>query len=91
MKLKTTHISAANMVKEASEEYIKFWQTSWEKENAKEYRDNLHISYKDAADLFCIGHLLEQNRIEEALELADNLDTAVREEIPNAAWDFLHQ
>lgn len=91
MKLKTTHISAANMVKEASEAYIKYWQTAWDKEDVKRYRADLRISYTDAADLFCIGHLLEQNRIEEARVLANSLDTAVREEIPDAAWDFLHQ
>jgi len=91
MKIKLTHISAANIVKEASTKYLEYWQTAWEKENVKEYRANLLISYTDAADLFCIGHLLEQNRVKEARDLADNLDTAVREEIPNSAWDFLHQ
>jgi hypothetical protein len=91
MRIKITHISAANMVKEASEAYIKYWQTAWEKEDTKRYREDLRISYQDGADLFCIGHLLEQNRVKEARDLANSLDTAVREEIPDAAWDFLHQ
>jgi hypothetical protein len=79
MKIKLTRISAANIVEDASEKYLKYWQTAWDK--GKEYRKNLRLSYQDAADLFCVGPLLRQNRIEEARNLADGLDTAVREEI----------
>ena len=91
MKLKITNTSAAHFVKEASEKYLQYWQTAWDKEDVKDYRKNLRLSYQDAADLYCIGVLLTQNRIKEARDLADDLDTVVREEIPDAAWEFLHQ
>ena len=86
-----SHKEAAQQVKEASAAYLKYWQTAWDKEDAKRYREDLRLSYQDAADIFCIGHLLEQNRVKEARVLANSLDTAVREEIPNAAWEFLHK
>lgn len=74
-------------MKEASEKYLKYWQVAWKGE--KEYLENLRISYKDAADLFCIGQYLEEDNFEKARKLAWNLDTAVREEIPDDVWDYL--
>lgn len=79
---------AAIYMKEASEKYLKYWQTAWKGE--KEYLENLRISYKDAADLFCIGHYLEEDNFWAAAKLANSLDTAVREEIPDDVWDYLN-
>jgi hypothetical protein len=45
----------------------------------------------DARSLRKVGKLIKSGKVQEAAEFASNLDTIVREAIPDKVWEFLMQ
>ena len=53
--------------------------------------DDIAMLYEDAADLAMIGQYLIEGNINAAYNLASDLDTLVRDEIPNSVWNYLQK
>ncbi len=53
--------------------------------------DDIAMLYEDAASLAMIGQYLIEGNINAAYSLASDLDTLVRDEIPNSIWNYLQK
>lgn len=53
--------------------------------------DDIELLYKDAASLSMIGQYMMEGNLDAAYGLASNLDTLVRDEIPNSVWNYLQK
>jgi len=53
--------------------------------------DDVELLYNDAANLAMIGQYLIEGNINAAYNLASELDTLVRDEIPNSVWNYLQK
>jgi len=76
--------SAAEQIEEAAKK--------WEKHGTQMFSKDPQMvaAYmKDKADLMMIAALLRKEQYEQALINAGNLDTIVRDTIPQPAWDFM--
>lgn len=61
-----------------------FFNGQWEE-------DDIELLYTDAANLAMIGQYLIDGNINAAYSLASELDTLVREEIPNSIWNYMQK
>ena len=61
-----------------------FFGGQWEEED-------IEMLYSDAANLAMIGQYLIEGNINAAYSLASELDTLVRDEIPNSVWNYLQK
>jgi hypothetical protein len=53
--------------------------------------DDIAMLFEDAASLAMIGQYLIEGNINAAYALASELDTLVRDEIPNSVWNYLQK
>jgi hypothetical protein len=53
--------------------------------------DDIAMLYEDAASLAMIGQYLIEGNINAAYSLASELDTLVRDEIPNSVWTYMQK
>jgi len=53
--------------------------------------DDIELLYKDAAGLSMIGQYMIEGDFDAAYGLASELDTLVRDEIPNSVWNYLEK
>jgi hypothetical protein len=53
--------------------------------------DDIAMLYEDAASLAMIGQYLIEGNINAAYNLASELDTLVRDEIPNSVWNYMQK
>jgi hypothetical protein len=53
---------------------------------ANYHEGTMEMYEQDAKDLQKIARLVRKGKLEQALDKIDNLDTAVRDEIPNSFW-----
>lgn len=53
--------------------------------------DDIEMLYKDAASLSMIGQYMQEGNLDAAYALAADLDTLVRDEIPNSVWNYLQK
>jgi hypothetical protein len=53
--------------------------------------DDIEMLYKDAAGLSMIGQYMIEGNFDAAYALASDLDTLVRDEIPNSVWNYLQK
>ena len=49
----------------------------------------LTVHTKDYLDLIKIANLINANQLTKAMKQIDNLDTEVRDEIPQDVWDYI--
>jgi hypothetical protein len=61
-----------------------FFKDQWQE-------DDIAMLYEDAASLAMIGQYLIEGNINAAYNLASELDTLVRDEIPNSVWNYLQK
>jgi hypothetical protein len=61
-----------------------FKNTQWEEQDVK-------MIFDDAQNLYLIGLYLIQGDVDAAMGLASELDTLVRDEIPNSIWNYLEK
>ena len=61
-----------------------FFNGQWEE-------DDIELLYGDAANLAMIGQYLIEGNINAAYSLASELDTLVRDEIPNSVWNYMQK
>ena len=61
-----------------------FFKDQWEE-------DDIEMLYKDAAGLSMIGQYMLEGNFDAAYSLASDLDTLVRDEIPNSVWNYLQK
>ena len=61
-----------------------FFKDQWEE-------DDIEMLYKDAAGLSMIGQYMLEGNLDAAYSLASDLDTLVRDEIPNSIWNYLEK
>ena len=61
-----------------------FFASEWQEED-------IAMLYKDAAGLCMIGQYMMEGDFNAAYSLASDLDTLVRDEIPNAIWNYLQK
>ena len=61
-----------------------FFKDQWEE-------DDIEMLYKDAAMLAMVGQYMIEGCFEAAYGLASELDTLVRDEIPNSIWKYLEK
>lgn len=61
-----------------------FFGGQWEEED-------IELLHNDAANLAMIGQYLIDGNINAAYSLASELDTIVREEIPNSVWTYMQK
>lgn len=61
-----------------------FFNNQWEEED-------IELLYNDAANLAMIGQYLIEGNINAAYSLASDLDTLVRDEIPNSVWSYMQK
>ena len=61
-----------------------FFKDQWEE-------DDIEMLYKDAAGLSMIGQYMIEGNFDAAYSLASDLDTLVRDEIPNSVWNYLEK
>ena len=61
-----------------------FFNGQWEE-------SDIELLYKDAAGLAMIGQYLIDGNINAAYSLASELDTIVRDEIPNSVWNYMEK
>ena len=52
---------------------------------------DVELLYSDAANLAMIGQYMMEGNFDAAYGLASNLDTLVRDEIPNSVWNYLQK
>ena len=52
---------------------------------------DIEMLYKDAASLSMIGQYMLEGNFDAAYALASELDTLVRDEIPNSVWKYLQK
>ena len=53
--------------------------------------DDVELLYNDAANLSMIGQYMIEGNLDAAYGLATELDTLVRDEIPNSIWNYLQK
>ena len=53
--------------------------------------DSIELLYRDAAMLAMVGQYMITGDLDAAYALACELDTLVRDEIPNAIWNYLEK
>ena len=61
-----------------------FFKDQWQE-------DDIEMLYKDAAGLAMIGQYMMEGDFNAAYSLASDLDTLVRDEIPNSVWNYLQK
>ena len=61
-----------------------FRGTQWEEQDVK-------MIFDDARNLYLVGLYMIEGDLDAALGLASELDTVVREEIPNSIWKYLEK
>ncbi len=61
-----------------------FFKDQWQE-------DDIEMLYKDAAGLSMIGQYMIEGDFNAAYSLASDLDTLVRDEIPNSVWNYLQK
>lgn len=61
-----------------------FFKDQWQE-------DDIEMLYKDAAGLSMIGQYMIEGDFNAAYSLASDLDTLVRDEIPNSIWNYLQK
>ena len=61
-----------------------FFKDQWQE-------DDIEMLYEDAANLAMIGQYMMEGNFDAAYALASNLDTLVRDEIPNSVWNYLQK
>jgi hypothetical protein len=61
-----------------------FKNTQWEEQDVK-------MIFDDARNLYLIGLYMIQGDFDAAMGLASELDTLVRDEIPNSIWNYLEK
>lgn len=52
---------------------------------------DIELLFKDAAALSMIGQYMIEGNFDAAYSLASELDTLVRDEIPNSVWNYLQK
>lgn len=52
---------------------------------------DIELLYQDAANLSIIGQYMIEGNFDAAYGLASELDTLVRDEIPNSIWNYLQK
>ena len=52
--------------------------------------DSIEMLYRDAAMLAMVGQYMIAGDLDAAYALASELDTLVRDEIPNSIWNYMH-
>jgi hypothetical protein len=53
--------------------------------------DSIELLYRDAAMLAMVGQYMIAGDFDAAYALASELDTLVRDEIPNSVWNYLQK
>ena len=53
--------------------------------------DSIELLYRDAAMLAMVGQYMIAGDFDAAYSLASELDTLVRDEIPNSVWNYLQK
>jgi hypothetical protein len=61
-----------------------FRGTQWEEQDVK-------MIFDDARNLYLVGLYLIEGDLDAAMGLASELDTLVRDEIPNSIWKYLEK
>ncbi len=61
-----------------------FKNTQWEEQDVS-------MVFDDARDLYLVGLYLIQGDVDAAMGLASELDTLVRDEIPNSIWKYMEK
>jgi hypothetical protein len=61
-----------------------FKNTQWEEQDVK-------MIFDDARNLYLVGLYMIQGDFDAAMGLASELDTLVRDEIPNSVWNYLEK
>jgi hypothetical protein len=61
-----------------------FKNTQWEEQDVK-------MIFDDARNLYLVGLYMIQGDFDAAMGLASELDTLVRDEIPNSVWNYLQK
>ena len=61
-----------------------FRNTQWEEQDVK-------MIFDDARNLYLVGLYMIQGDFDAAMGLASELDTLVRDEIPNSVWNYLEK
>jgi len=61
-----------------------FKNTQWEEQDVK-------MIFDDARNLYLVGLYMIQGDFDAAMGVASELDTLVRDEIPNSVWKYLEK
>lgn len=61
-----------------------FFADQWEE-------GDIEMLYEDAANLTMMGQYMQEGNFDAAYAIASNLDTLVRDEIPNSIWNYLQK
>lgn len=85
MENKELDIQISELMYEHAHMYYQHGLVTWK--NDKSMNDMYDSDY---ADLKHIAKLIEDGSPHAAGDYADRLDTAVRDEIPNEVWEYIH-
>jgi hypothetical protein len=55
------------------------------------YQKDIAMIFNDARDLYLIGSLMIKGDFHSAMEIADRMDTVVRDEIPKSVYNYLEK
>ena len=83
-----TNKEAASLITQAA---IRWRQNALDRHDVQMYRSLAKVYRDDARDLKVVATLLRKNRVNEAAMAADDLDTLVRDIIPDAAWEHMQR
>ena len=85
---KLTRSCRASYLRDCTLNYIAAGVKTWLRGEKVEL-DMWDVTVKDAYDLGCIIALIEENKVSEAFEKANDLDTLVRDVIPRDVWNWM--
>lgn len=74
-----------SQIEEAADDCVSHALKTWPNDSSM-----INCAKNDAADLKTVAALLGKGERQKARAKAQSLDTAVRDCIPDAAWDYLH-
>lgn len=53
--------------------------------------EDVQLMFNDASNLFLIGTYMIEGNFDAAMAIASEVDTMVRDEIPNSVWNYLEK
>ena len=80
----------ADKMDRVAQNWFNFHEDNWGPDSGSFNQSMVDCGNDDAKDLRAIGELIRTGHKTKAGAAADSLDTAVRDEIPESVWEFIH-